>query len=65
MEEGAAGEENFIIKPEQPLATNYLFSFLFEEISVKSFNLEGHEFYLGTVMNSKIDSILVKEWAKN
>lgn len=47
-----------------PLVTNCLFSFLFEDTSVKSFNLEGHEFYLGTIMNLKIDSFLVKQWAK-
>lgn len=40
-----------------PLVTNCLFSFLFEETNVQSFNLEGHEFYLGTIMNIKIDQI--------
>lgn len=55
-------EDNFI--KAYHFGANCLFSFPSEEVSVKSFNLEGHKFYLSAIMKCKIGSVLVRKRAK-
>lgn len=49
VDEKKGQQQRITFSKANPLAINRLG---FEEISVKSFNLEDHEFYLATIMNS-------------